>query len=605
MILPLLLAATTAAPAQDVHSFGNPAEVRPTHIALDLTLDFARKTMAGTATLTLSYPGPAPVKELRLDTRDLQIEGVTGEGGTPLPFVVGPAVPFLGQPLVIALPAPPPKQVRIAYATSPQASALQWLEPRQTTSGKLPFLLTQSEAIHARSWIPCMDSPGVRVTYEAVIHVPPGITAVMSAEHEQDDPAAGVFRFKMPQPIAPYLIALAAGEISFRPLSARTGVYAEPAVVEAAAREFADVEKMVQTTEGLYGPYAWGRWDTIVMPPSFPFGGMENPRLTFATPTIIAGDKSLVNVMVHELAHSWSGNLVTNATWSDFWLNEGFTTYIENRVTEALYGRDVAEMQQLLGQRTLRHEVADVEKAHAGDSILHIDLTGRDPDDGSTEVPYEKGANFLRVLEKHFGRDALDAFLRGYFKDNAFQSMTTARFLELLKRDLFHGDDAAWKSLGVDEWVYERGIPDNIVVPTVKRFDATRAAAAEFTKTGALAHVRKDWVTVEWLDFLNSLEKPLPAGRLVALDDAFALSRSGNSEILFAFLMQAVPSTWEPAYPALEGFLTRQGRRKFLRPLYEAMMANPKTQELARRIYAKALPGYHPIATTTIDTIVK
>ena len=416
MILPLLLAAAaTTTPARDVHSFGNPDEVRPTHIALDLALDFPRKVITGAATLTLSYPSTAPVKELRLDTRDLTIQGVTAEGGAALPFALGAAVPFLGQPLVITLPAPPPRQVRIAYVTSPQASALQWLEPRQTTSGKLPFLLTQSEAIHARSWIPCMDSPGVRVTYEAVVRVPPGITAVMSAEHEKDEPEKGLFRFRMPQAIPPYLIALAAGEIAFRALSPRTGVYAEPAVVEKAAREFVDVEQMVQKTEALYGPYAWGRWDTIVLPPSFPFGGMENPRLTFATPTIIAGDKSLVNVMVHELAHSWSGNLVTNATWSDFWLNEGFTTYIENRVTEAIYGREVAEMQQLLGQRTLRSEVADAEKEHAGDSRLYIDLAGRDPDAGATEVPYEKGANFLRVLEKHFGREALDGFLRGYF----------------------------------------------------------------------------------------------------------------------------------------------------------------------------------------------
>jgi leukotriene-A4 hydrolase len=606
MVPVLLLAAAAATPvARDVHSFGNPDEVRPTHLALDLTLDFTAKTMTGTADLTLAYPGKAPVKELRLDTRDLTIRSVTGDDGKPLTFTLGAKTPHLGQPLQIALPTAAPKRVRISYATSPEASALQWLEPRQTTSGALPFLLTQSQAIHARSWIPIMDSPGVRVTYEAVVRVPKGITAVMSAEHLTHDPAQGMFRFKMPQAIPAYLIALAAGELAFRPLSERTGVYAEPAVVEKAAAEFADVEKMVQATEALYGPYAWGRWDTIVLPPSFPFGGMENPRLTFATPTIIAGDRSLVNVMVHELAHSWSGNLVTNATWSDFWLNEGFTTYIENRVTEALYGREVAEMLQLLGQRDLRQEVIDVEKAHAGDSKLYLALEGRDPDEGMTEVAYEKGANFLRVLEKQFGRPALDAFLRSYFEAHKFQSMTTAQFLERLKRELFKGDEALWKTLRVEEWVHQPGIPTNIVVPSSARAEATRAAAAEFTKTGSLTGVRKDWVTVEWLEFLNSLEKPLSAERLRALDEAFAFSRSGNSEILFAWLMHGVRSSWEPAYPALESFLTRQGRRKFLKPLYEAMMANPSTQDMARRIYAKARPGYHPISTATIDKIVK
>jgi leukotriene-A4 hydrolase len=606
MVPVLLLAAAAATPAtRDIHSFGNSEEVRPTHLALDLTLDFAAKTMTGTADLTLAYAGTAPVKELRLDTRDLRIKSVTGDDGKPLAFSLGANTPHLGQPLQIALPTPAPKRVRISYATSPEASALQWLEPRQTTSGALPFLLTQSQAIHARSWIPLMDSPGVRVTYEAVVRVPKGITAVMSAEHLSHDPAQGVFRFRMPQPIPAYLIALAAGEIAFRPLSSRTGVYAEPAVVDKAASEFADVEKMVQATEALYGPYAWGRWDTIVLPPSFPFGGMENPRLTFATPTIIAGDRSLVNVMVHELAHSWSGNLVTNATWSDFWLNEGFTTYIENRVTEVLYGREIAEMLQLLGQRDLRQEVIDVDKAHPGDSKLYLSLEGRDPDEGMTEVAYEKGANFLRVLEKHFGRPALDAFLRSYFEAHKFQSMTTARFLELLKRDLFKGDEALWKTLRVEEWVHQPGVPSNIVVPSSTRAEATRAAALEFTKTGTLTGVRKDWVTVEWLEFLNSLEKPLPAERLRALDEAFAFSRSGNSEILFAWLLHVVRSSWEPAYPALESFLTRQGRRKFLKPLYEAMMENPATQDLARRVYGKARPGYHPISTATIDKIVK
>jgi leukotriene-A4 hydrolase len=607
MMLPLLLlaAATGAVPARDIHSFGNPEEVKPTHIALDLTLDFQSRIIKGVAALSLDYPGSQAPKYLHLDTRDLTIASVSGEGAAALPFSMGDAIPHLGRPLVISLPAPAPRKVTIVYTTSPGASALQWLTPPQTTSGKLPFLLTQSQAIHARSWIPCMDSPGVRVTYEATVHAPQGINVVMAAEHLAHEKEKGVFRFRMPQPIPSYLIALAAGEIEFRALSDRTGVYAEPAVIEKAAWEFADVEKMVKATEALYGPYAWGRWDTIVLPPSFPFGGMENPRLTFATPTLIAGDRSLVNVMAHELAHSWSGNLVTNATWADFWLNEGFTTYIENRVIEVLYGREIAEMEQLLGQRELREEILEVEKKHPGDSRLLLDLAGRDPDDGMTRVAYEKGANFLRVLEKHFGRPALDPFLRGYFKANAFQSMTTARFLEVLKRDLFRGDEAAWKKVRVEEWVFRSGAPDNLVVPQSKRFLATRTAATAFAGTGDLSGVRKEWVTVEWLDFLNALTKPLPAEKMRALDERFSLSRSGNSEILFAWLHHVVKSAYEPAYPALESFLTRQGRRKFLKPLYEDMEADPRTKDLGRRIYAKARPGYHPIATATIDGILK
>jgi aminopeptidase N len=605
MTLPVLLLALAAgAPVVDIHSQGNPAEVHPTHLSLDLDVRFADKTIAGAAVLTLAYPGGA-ADHLDLDTRDLKITRVTDAAtGKELPHTLEPAVPHLGQRLRITLPRPSPAKVKVEYVTSPGATALQWLEPRQTTSAALPFLFTQSEAIHARSWIPTQDSPAVRVTYDAVVHVPPGMVAVMSAAHEGDDPAKGVFRFRMPQAIAPYLIALAAGEIAFRPVSSRTGVYAEPAVLDKAAREFTDIEKMVKVTEGLYGPYRWGRWDTIVLPPSFPFGGMENPRLTFATPTIIAGDRSLVSVLAHELAHSWSGNLVTNATWSDFWLNEGYTTYIENRIVEALYGKEVADMQALLSQREL-HEFVSDPKTDPQDTLLHIKLEGRDPDDGMSSIAYDKGANLLRTLEHRFGRPRFDAYLRRYFDAHAFRSITTAESLAFMKRELFKGDEAAWKDAMVDQWVYQPGIPANMYVPASDRFQKIQAAVEAFVKTGDLSGVRKDWVTAEWLAFLNGLPKPLTADQLAALDKAFGFSTTGNSEVRFAWLMHVVQSAWEPGYVSLEEFLTKQGRRKFLRPLYQAAADNPKTQELGRRIYAKARPTYHPISAATIDAVLK
>jgi leukotriene-A4 hydrolase len=605
MTLPVLIFALAAAPAAvDVHSQGNPAEALSTHISLDLTLRFEAKVIAGRADLTLAYPA-GPAAHLDLDTRDLKVTAVTTPGtGKALAFTLEAPVPHLGQRLRITLPRPAPAKVRVEYETSPQATALQWLEPRQTTSGTLPFLFTQSQAINARSWIPCQDSPGVRVTYDAVVRVPPGMTAVMSAAHQAHEKDKGVYRFRMSQAIPSYLIALAAGEITFKALSPRTGVYAEPAVLDKAAWEFVDVEKMVQVTERLYGPYRWGRWDTIVLPPSFPFGGMENPRLTFATPTLIAGDRSLVNVLAHELAHSWSGNLVTNATWSDFWLNEGFTTYIENRIVEALYGKEFAEMQALLGQRELK-ELVDDPKTPKDDTKLHITLTGRDPDDGMTAVAYEKGANVLRVLEHRFGRARFDAFLRRYFDTHAFHSITTAVFLEDLRRDLFRSDEALWKEVDVEQWVHGPGIPANMIVPASDRFQKTRAAAEAFARTGALDGVRKEWVTAEWLDFLNSLPREMTREQLGELDRHYGFSKSGNAEVLFAWLMHVVRNAYEPAYPALEGFLTRMGRRKFLRPLYQAMQDNPKTQALARTIYAKARPTYHPIAVTTVDAILK
>lgn len=601
--LPLILAA--ALPAADPHSLANPQVVRPTHVALDLTVRFEDKTIQGRADLSVEYPqGEARAATLDLDTRDLTIESVTDAAGKPLAFALEPPVKLLGQRLRITLPEPRPRQVRIAYRTSPQATALQWLEPRQTTSGKLPFLFTQSQSVHARSWVPCMDSPGVRLTYDATVRVAAGTTVVMAAEAGKHEPEKGVFRFRMPQPIPPYLFALSAGEIARKDVGPRTAVYAEPAVLEKAAWEFAEMEKMVEAAERLYGPYAWGRWDVLVLPPSFPFGGMENPRLTFATPTIIAGDRSLTNVMAHELAHSWSGNLVTNATWSDFWLNEGFTSYIENRLVEEIYGKDVAQMAALLSLRELQETLANP-RTVAARTVMYRDTAGQDSDDYEAAIVYDKGAHFLRVLEVRFGRPAFDAFLRGYFDGHRFQSMTTPQFLEILRKDLFRNDAAAWADARVDEWTTGPGLPANVVVPRSERFEKTRAAAQAFAKDGALAGIRKEWVTAEWLDFLGALPRSLTRAQMDALDGAFALSKSGNAEILTAWLLHAVRNDYEPAYPALDDFLLRQGRRKFLRPLYQALYDNPKTREHGRALYAKARPGYHSIATASLDAIFK
>lgn len=601
-------AATKAAGAgTDPHTFGNPDVVRPAHVSLDLTLDFERKVVHGTAELTLDYRDRDAAAQADLDSRGLLVRQVSDEGGQALAFELGPDEPQLGRRLRITLGARRPAKLRIAYDTGPGASALQWLEPRQTTSGKLPFLFTQSQAIHARSWIPLVDSPGVRVTYDATVRVPPGMTVVMSAEHGAHEPEKGIFRFRMPLGIPPYLIALAAGEIDFRSLGPRTGVYAEPAVVERAAAEFADMEKMLGAAEDLLGPYAWGRWDAIVLPPSFPFGGMENPRLTFATPTVIAGDRSLVSVMTHELAHSWSGNLATSATWGDVWLNEGFTTYLENRIDETLYGREWAEMQQLLGERELRAGVERWMARRPDATRLSLDLRGRDPEDGPA-LTYEKGAAFLRVLEAHFGRPRFDAFLRAWFERNAFASVTSARLVESLKGDLFKGHESAWKTLQVEDWIYGTGLPGNLVVPKNDRFAAVRGAAATFAATGALdgvgARGGAPWVTAEWLDFLGALPRELAAERLAALDARFTLSRSGNAEILAAWLGLCARNAYAPAYPAVEDFLTRQGRLKFLMPLYAVLHANPATSELAQRIYARARPTYHPLAAQAVEHVL-
>jgi len=550
----------------DIHSCSRPDLIRVRHLELDLDVNFSSRVLSGSVTLHLDRVSG---DELVLDTRGLAIHSVENAASHEL---CAPD-PILGAPLRVQL-LPGATWVRVHYSTSPQASGLQWLDPLQTAGKLHPFLYTQSQAIHARSWIPLQDTPAVRVTFDATIRVPNGLRAVMGAEMSGN-------RFRMPQPVPSYLIALAAGSLEFRALGERSGVYAEPSMIDAAAYEFADTEAMIGAVEAMYGPYRWGRYDLLVLPPSFPFGGMENPRLTFATPTVIAGDRSLVSLVAHELAHSWSGNLVTNATWSDFWLNEGFTVYVERRVLERLYGPARAAMEAVLGRRQLDAEMAGLREP---DRILHIDLSGRDPDDGCTLVPYEKGALLLRTIEQAVGRERFDAFLRAYFDRFAFQSITTADFLDYVRRELPN-------PVPLDEWIFRPGIPAGAADPHSDAFE--RVESGWPTDTAA-------WSTQEWLHFLRSQERP----DMARLDREFHFTQSRNSEILFQWLLMAVKAGYEPALPQVGPFLKSVGRRKFLKPIYIELMKTPHGQSLAREIYREARAGYHPIAQATIDGIV-
>jgi leukotriene-A4 hydrolase len=590
---------------RDVHSFARPTEARVTHVALDLAADFKTHRLSGTAALTI-HANPS-AREIVLDTRDLTIEAVTDGEGRPLAHELAKADPILGRALNVTLPDDRHRIV-VRYATSGTAAALQWLTPAQTAGGKQPYLFSQGQAILTRTWIPTQDSPGIRQTYEARIVVPKPLVAVMSAEAlTPDGEPAGTdraFRFRLEQPIPPYLIAIAIGDIAFRPIGSRSGVYAEPSVVGKAASEFADVEKMIEAAEELGGPYKWGRYDILVLPPSFPFGGMENPRLTFATPTVLAGDRSLTSLVAHELAHSWSGNLVTNATWRDFWLNEGFTTYFENRIMETLYGPDRAAMLESLGRRELLDKLAAL-KDTPGDQVLHLDLQGRDPDDAATPVAYEKGAAFLRMVEHAVGRERFDGWLVAYFNRHAFTSLTTAQFLEDFRANLLRDDADLERKLRVDEWIEEPGLPSNATMPRSNAFARVDAEVERF-KAGTPARQLQTagWVTQQWQHFLGQLPAKLSGAQLRQLDEAFTFSKTGNSEILFGWLRIAIRLHYTPAMPALEHFLTSQGRRKFLQPLYQDLMANDWGKAEAVRIYAKARPLYHPVATTTLDRIV-
>jgi len=600
------LSPVTAGPT-DPHSYAAGPPLH--HLRLELAVDFTSQTLAGSATWLLAEP-PAAATELVLDTRDLRIEYVQTAGASgslaPTPHTLAAPDAVLGQALRIALPAGT-TAVRIAYCTAPGAAALQWLAPSQT-AGQHPFLFTQSQAILARTWLPCPDSPGRRFTYEAAIEIVGEqrgqLLALMSAENPQTLAADGRYHFRQPQPVPAYLLALAVGRLDFMPLDARTGVYAEPATLAGATHEFSELPHMVAAAEQLYGPYRWGRYDLLVLPPSFPFGGMENPVLTFVTPTILAGDRSLTSLVAHELAHSWSGNLVTNATWNDFWLNEGFTVYFERRIMEQLYGRPYADMLQVLGETDLQQTLAEL-GATSPATHLRLHLAGRDPDDGLNDIAYEKGCLLLLTIEGLVGRPRLDAFITEYFARFSFRSMDTDRFAAYLRSALLTPAEAA--RLDLPAWLDGPGLPPGAPVAQSARFAAVEAALASRaagTPPTALQPLTTHWASQEWEHFLRGLPPTLSAAELARLDATFQFTASGNAELLAAWFALALRASYAPADAALASFLQHVGRRKFLVPLYRALLATPGGRQRAQEIYGRARPNYHAVATSTLDALL-
>lgn len=578
------------------HSCARPDEVAVKHLHLDLKVDFEQKKLIGSAELKLDRKEGA--NELRLDTSGLKITKIEADG-KELVWSLGQHLAPLGQSLTIELPATG-DEVKIHYASSPGAEAVQWLSPEQTTDKKHPFLFTQSQAILARTWVPCQDTPAVRMTYSAKISVPKELMAVMSASNPQKKNETGVYEFEMKQPIPSYLLALAVGDLKFQSLGPRSGVYSEPSVLKAAVYELFDTEKMISAAEKLYGPYRWDRYDVIFLPSSFPFGGMENPRLTFATPTILAGDRSLVALIAHELAHSWSGNLVTNATWNDFWLNEGFTVYFEQRIMESIYGRKYSEM---LARLTLDGLKEEIEELKARDQWLKLDLLGRNPDDGMTAIAYDKGYFFLRKCEETVGREKWDAFLKGYFDKFAFKSMTTESFIEYVEANLEDADKLNYK-----EWIFADGLPASCPTVTTEELANVEKACKAFMDGEAASKIATDfdtseWTTHHWNHFLRELPG-LSTDQMNELDSQFSFNSSGNSEITHDWLTHVIGSQYQPGMSKLEAFLTGQGRRKFLQPLYAKLVETDAGKTLAKQIYAKARPGYHAVSRQTIDEIV-
>ncbi|MEM1080643.1 MAG: M1 family metallopeptidase [Pseudomonadota bacterium] len=592
----------------DPHSFANYDHVRIEHVELDLATDFSRRVLAGHATLRLATMPSSAVDQpqrLVLDTWQLDIRDVNrvdGDGQrTPLSWRLGAEAigqdqaprSYLGQPLIIALDSDT-QAIRIDYATSPDAFGLQWLTADQTRSGQ-PFLFSQSQPTYARTWVPLQDTPAVRYTFDARVTVPSNLMAVMGAGGNPVaiDPT-GVYTFSMPQPIPSYLMAIAVGELSFESTGPRSGVYAEPDGLDAAVAEFSNLEQMIEVGEGLYGPYRWERYDLLILPPSFPFGGMENPRLSFITPTVIAGDGSLTDLIAHELAHSWSGNLVTNESWRELWLNEGFTTYFEARIMEALYGVERRRMQATLDYQGLLAELSGLAPQ---DQLLARDLSQQDPEQAFIGIPYDKGRLFVDWLESRYGRERLDPFLRQYFDDWAFQSIGTDEFLAYLDQHLISVESGQATMQEVREWVFEPGLPSTAVVPDSDAFERVDRFRQDWLDDAIeLVDIpTQRWIVSQWRHFLVGLAGQLNLDTMAELDQAFQLTKSSNVEILYLWLLRSIETQYEPGIERLALFLQEVGRNKFIRPLYQALADSQWGRDWAIAVYAQARPGYHSL----------
>ena len=603
----------------DPCSLSNTDEFVCKHLNWKVLVDFVSRKLSCSAKLNFECLKDS-VKTLVLDSRDLSVNDVLLEDAKQhLNFKVKSSVKPFGAPLEIEIPEQLSKRgtvftICIEYETSPNASALDWLEPSQTAGKKHPYLFTQCQAIHARSILPCQDTPSIKFTYDAEVTVPSELVALMSAVklNEGTEGNKRKCHFEQKVPIPSYLLALVVGALEFRDVGPRSKVWSEKEMIEKAAYEFAEIDKMLLTAESLMGPYVWGRYDLIVLPPSFPYGGMENPCLTFVTPTLLAGDRSLTGVAAHEITHSWTGNLVTNRTWEHFWLNEGFTRFLEAKIISALEGEEMRQLQGIGSWKYLQDSI-DTFGANNPLTALVPKLQGVDPDDSFSSVPYEKGFAFLYYIEHLVGgQELFNKFLKNYIENFKYKTIITSDFKEYLY-SYFHDkvEAGVFDAIDWETWLHKPGMPPVRVVDmfdtslvdvciklTERWLKASSDDLTEFSKEDL-----KEFSSRQIIEFLSQLltKEPLPLSHIQAMQKAYNLNSYGNSEIRFRWLRLCVRVGWEDSFPLVVEFLLEQGRMKFVRPLYREMYKSEKSKELAIKTFKDNRQIYHKIASAMIE----
>lgn len=608
----------------DDHSYANVNQVRTKHLHLDLDVNFENKTIYGVARHDL---GKHNSDNVIFDTKYLQIQKITsGEKGKEkeLEFVIGSwdKDSILGQPLIVTLKKSE-RYINIYYQTTTKTVALEWLEPLQTRGKIHPILYTLGSPTSTRTWIPLQDSPTNRFTYSATVKVPKELMAVMSAENQVKRNSEGIYKFSMKKPIPSYLVALSVGNYSYKRISDKCGIYSESEFLSQASDELEDLPKMMQITEKMFGPYQWGKYDLLIMPNSFPYGGTENPCLNFIHPTVLAGDKSLSLSLVKQLAHSWAGNLVTPRSWNDLWLNEGLTVYFEHRILEELEDNEYSNMLTLVKFNELKEEIKYLKKVNRlGDTHLKLDLKNRNPDTGVIEVSQIKGALFFKTLETKVGRKKIDEFLVNYLNSFAFQAISTEKFIEYFKNELI---DPIKLSFNIDEWIYQPGIPKNCINVNSERLNEMQKFAREFAsgidifepktifepipKSRKIKRItkqikRSDYSTYEWIEFIRKLPKNISPEKMAMVDAYMNFSNWGNSEVMTEWYVLSIQSGYKPALSPMEEFVSRVGRSKYLLPIYAALNETEENRQLALSIFEIAKMNYHSISISAIENLL-